>query len=159
MWAILAGGHHRGQAHDSLHVGMSNPGMGAMLHYLGGGSPKNPSDYYGRKIAKAERIGEVLRLTFDDGVAIQISDEAQSCCESRFMRTDDNLGDLVGKTLVAIETNSAKSEAETKEGEYGDMDEAVFLDIKTNDQVISFSFHNQHNGYYGGFGLSLAEVT
>lgn len=132
--------------------------MGAMLHYLGGGSPKSPSDYYGRTITKAEQVGEELRLGFEDGVTIRIFDNGQSCCEYRFMRTDDDLATLVGKKLVAIETNAAKSEAETKDDGDG-ASEAVFLDVKTDGGMISFSFHNEHNGYYGGFGLSLDEVA
>jgi hypothetical protein len=127
-----------------------------MLHYLGGGSPKNPSDYYGRKITDAKQQGDELRLTFEDGVTIRIFDNGQSCCESRYMRTDDDLSTLVGKTLVAIDANEAKAVSNT--GDYGDMEEATFLDVKTQDGLVSFSFHVDHNGYYGGFGLSLDEV-
>lgn len=126
-----------------------------MIHILGGGSPKNPTDYCGRKIVKAEQVGDELHISFEDGVAIRIFDGGQSCCESRYMRTDDDLKSLAGKTLVAIDENLAKSNSVDESGEVHEM---AFLDVKTNDGLVSFSFHNEHNGYYGGFGLSLDEI-
>jgi hypothetical protein len=137
---------------------VSAPGIGAMLHALGGGSAKDPAAYYGRRITKAEKTGDELRLTFEDGVTIRIFDDGQSCCESRYMRTDDDLSTLVGHRLVAIETNAAKSDEFSDPDPYATHD-AVFLDVKTDGGLISFSFHNEHNGYYGGFGLSVDEVT
>ena len=132
-------------------------GIGAMLHYLGGGSAKDPATYYGRIITKAEQVKDKLRLVFDDGVAISISDRGQSCCEYRYMRTDDDLASLVGHKLVAIETNDAKTDSFEPPPDKYDTHEAVFLDIKTDGGMITFSFHNEHNGYYGGFGLDCRE--
>ncbi|RLC98907.1 MAG: hypothetical protein DRI46_10440 [Chloroflexi bacterium] len=133
---------------------MSQPGMGAMLHYLGGGSPKNPEEYYGRKIADAVFKDSEIKLVFDDGVGIRILDSAQSCCEERYMTCDDNIKDLIGNTLTAIET---KEGPETNDG-YGEVHEVVFLIIKAGHEEISVATHNEHNGYYGGFGISLDEI-
>lgn len=127
-------------------------GMGAMLHQLGGGSPKNASDYYGRKITNAVFKNDQLRLTFEDGVTVKIWDDAQSCCENRYMVVDDDLTTLVGKTLKTIEVKYVDEPVE-----YGDH-EVAFLEIVTDQNVVSVATHNEHNGYYGGFGLSIDEV-
>lgn len=130
-------------------------GMGAMLHALGGGSPESAETYYGRKITDARLANDEIRLTFDDGVTIRIWDAGQSCCESRYTRTDDNPADLVGKVLTKIEVK----EAPDQEGKwYGDVHEIAFLEIQAGDETVTFSTHNEHNGYYGGFGLALEQV-
>lgn len=129
------------------------PGVGAMLHALGGGSEKDPKDYYGRKITAAAKDGDDFRLTFDDGVTIEISDAGQSCCEHRYVVMDDDPSVLVGHRLVAIEVNR------TEDAPSEDTHEVAFLDVKSDGGMVSFSFHNEHNGYYGGFGLNVAEVS
>lgn len=133
---------------------MSQPGIGAMLHLLSGGSKNDPSKYVGRVIESAAQDGDTLVLSFRDGTSIVISDDGQSCCESRYMRTDDSLKDLFGLTLTGIETNTARSGNVEDDYEHH---EVVFLDIKTDKNVVQFSFHNVHNGYYGGFGLNISE--
>lgn len=130
-------------------------GIGAMLHYLGGGSENSAEKYYGRKIVEAalDSENERLRLTFDDGVKISIWDDGQSCCESRYMRTDDDLSSLVGHVLVRIEAKNGPD----VEGEYGDVHEQVFVEVATDGGFITIANHNEHNGYYGGFGLTITE--
>jgi hypothetical protein len=144
---------------------MSQPGIGTMLHFLGGGSEKNASDYYGRKITAVftstgpgyRSVGEcekeALNITFDDGVTIRLTDEGQSCCEHRFMTCDDDLSKLVGGHLRKIEVRELKEETV----EYGDHEQA-FVEIATDECFITVVTHNEHNGYYGGFGLSIGEV-
>ena len=134
---------------------MSQTGIGAMLHMLGGGSEHNPDEFYGRKITEASCSDECLRISFDDGVTIQISDEGQSCCESRYITCDDDPTDLVGCTLRAIETRPVHD----IEGEHGDVHEQIFIDIKTDKASINLCTHNEHNGYYGGFGLTIKRVV
>ncbi len=131
-----------------------NLGIGAMMHYLSGGSKESADKYYGRKIKAASMKNEKLNIAFEDGSEIQIFDNGPSCCESRYMRTDDDVNWLVGKTLKAINTKPA----DNKTGEYGEEHECVFLEIDTNEGCITFSNHNEHNGYYGGFGLTINEV-
>lgn len=131
-------------------------GMGVMLHALSGGSPHRVPEYVGKRILGAEQQGNTLRLMLE-GVTIAISDQGQSCCEYRYMRTDDDLSALVGRVLTGIEE---APEAPTRDvSEYGDVKEAMFLNILTDQGLgAQFSFHNEHNGYYGGFSLSIAEV-
>jgi len=126
-----------------------------MLHTLGGGSPKSASDYYGKKITGAELVGDEFRLKFDDGVEIKIWDDSQSCCESRYMTCDDEPRDLVGQKLVSIEVKEGA--APENDDEWGEH-EIAFLEIQGDKSSIQFATHNEHNGYYGGFGLSLDEV-
>lgn len=145
---------------------MSQPGFGAMIHFLGGGSKKNASDYYGRRITAAamstepgyRSIGdgqkEALNLTFDDGVTIRLTDEGQSCCEHRYMTCDDDLSKLIGGKLAKIEVRDVKEES----GEYGDEHEQAFVEVATDECFVTIVTHNEHNGYYGGFGLSIDEV-
>ena len=132
---------------------MSQPGIGAMLHYLSGGSPKSASDYYGRKIVSAALYDNALTLGLDNGKKIKIWDNGQSCCESRYMRTDDQVESLVGHTLTRIEAKEAPNEPY----EYGEH-EVVFVEVGTDQNFVTIANHNEHNGYYGGFGLSIDEV-
>ncbi len=130
---------------------MGQPGMGAMLHQLGGGSEHDPAEFYGRRITAAEMADERLKLTFEGGAKIDIWDNGQSCCESRYMRTDDDVQSLVDGVLNRIEAKSGPVE----EGEYGDEHEIVFLEIGTDRGFVTVANHNEHNGYYGGFGLTV----
>lgn len=135
---------------------MSRPGIGAMIHRLSGGSEESPSKYAGRKITAAVLADNALSLTFSDGVRIRLYDDAQSCCESRYITTDDDPVSLVGGMLRAIE---AKLGPET-EGEYEDMHETCFVEVSTVEGVIvTLTTHVEHNGYYGGFGLTIKEET
>jgi hypothetical protein len=133
---------------------MSVLGIGAMIHALKGGSEQSPEKYVGREIVGAALSDDVLRLKFADGVAIELFDDGQSCCESRYVTTDDDVGSLVGRRLVSI---SAKKGPET-EGEYGDVHETMFVEVQTDGGFITLTTHNEHNGYYGGFGLTIREV-
>jgi hypothetical protein len=128
-------------------------GIGAMLHHLGGGSEHNPSEYYGRLIVAADIDDNRLRLTFDDGKRVSLWDNGQSCCESRYMTTDDDVQSLVGQRLRIIE---AKDAANVVNGHYEDH-EQVFVEVAGDKSTITVVNHNEHNGYYGGFGLTLTE--
>lgn len=138
---------------------MAQPGIGAMLHYLSGGSDHEAKEYAGREIVAArlnqDASPERVEVTFMDGVTIHILDEGQSCCESRYITCDDDWIDLVGGRLLDIETKDAGD----VESEYGEFHEAVFIEIKTDKGHVAFTTHNEHNGYYGGFGLTIREVS
>lgn len=129
---------------------MTQAGIGAMLHYLSGGSPRDPDEFVGRVIAGASLEEDALRLTFADGTRIKIWDNGQSCCESRYMRSDDDVQSLVGKKLVMIEAREAP---EIQDG--GECHEVCFLEVRTDSGFVTIANHNEHNGYYGGFGLSI----
>lgn len=134
---------------------MAQLGIGAMLHYLGGGSAPSPKEFVGKTISSAELKDEALFIGFEDGVRIKIFDNGQSCCESRYMRTDDDVQTLVGHKLMRID---AKDASEKTDGDY-DVHEICFLEVGTDSGFVTVANHNQHNGYYGGFGLSIDVVT
>lgn len=138
---------------------MSQIGIGAMLHCLDGGSEHAPAEYVGQRIVAAElaetgRDGgdQKLVLTFEDGRKIAIWDAGQSCCESRYMTTDDNVSSLVGHTLQRIEAK----EVPTAESD-DDCHEQIFVEIGTDQGCITLVNHNEHNGWYGGFDLTITE--
>jgi hypothetical protein len=125
-----------------------------MLHFLGGGSDEDPAKYYGRKIIEAGINDERLLLKFEDGVSIKVWDDGQSCCEHRYITCDDNVQDLVGGILTKIESK----EGDSKEEDY-ETHEWCFVDIVTDKATITMCTHNEHNGYYGGFGLLVTEIV
>tara|TARA_R110000868_G_scaffold63218_1_gene190520 strand:+ start:72 stop:473 length:402 start_codon:yes stop_codon:yes gene_type:complete len=132
---------------------MTQVGIGAMLHALGGGSENAAEKYYGRNIVSAKLTEERLTIGFDDGIAIQIWDDGQSCCESRYITTDDDVQSLVGNVLRRIEAKDGPN----AEDDYGDH-EQVFVEVGTDQGFITLVNHNEHNGYYGGFGLTITEA-
>ena len=135
---------------------MSQPDLGTMLYFLVGGSANSADKYYGRKIAGAEINENFLRLCFTDGQNIWIWDDGQSCCESRYITCDDNVKDLIGGTLIGIEAKKVSNITDEYK-EYDEVHEQVFIEIKTDKGFITFTTHNEHNGCYGGFVLTITE--
>ena len=82
-----------------------------------------------------------------------VSDEGQSCCEHRYITTDDDLPSYTGAMLLAL----VQTEGRTTEVEpgWGDLHERSFLRLYTSNGVCVFETHNEHNGYYGGFCVRL----
>lgn len=128
------------------------PGMGVMIQQLCG-PDHSPSEYIGLRISSARLEDEKLHLSFEGGKKIEIWDAGQSCCESRYMRTDDDLGSLVGHQLTGINLKPAPNEPDR----YGDH-EVCFLEISTDGGAVTLANHNEHNGYYGGFALNISEL-
>lgn len=129
-------------------------GVGAMLHILTGGSKHSASEYYGQKITAAEIVDDRLRLSLSGGKTVEIWDNGQSCCENRYMSTDDDVSSLVGHNLMRIEAKDGP----TEEDQCGSAHEQVFVEVGTDKGFITIANHNEHNGYYGGFGLTITEV-
>ena len=129
-------------------------GMGAMLHYLSGGSEHNPEEYYNKVIDKAFLEDDIFNIHFKDGIKITITDEGQSCCESRYITTDDEPSVLNGHKLIKIETKEAPTIEDVWE-----VHEQVFIEIATDKAFITLTTHNEHNGYYGGVALTIKEVN
>jgi hypothetical protein len=127
-------------------------GVGAMLHALGGGSQHSATEYYGQKIVSAAIVDNRLRLALGNGKSIAIWDDGQSCCEARYMSTDDDVSKIVGGTITRIEARNAPDLPD----EYGSH-ECVFVEVGTDECFITIVNHNEHNGYYGGFGLTITE--
>jgi hypothetical protein len=102
----------------------------------------------GREIASAKLENDTLSLAFTDGTSAQLWDGGQSCCETRYVTTDDDPVTLVGNCIVSITT---------KQGPYVREDyqehEQVFVEVQTTGGFITLVTHNEHNGYYGGFSI------
>ena len=128
--------------------------IGVMMSRVWGESA-DLSKYIGKRIRSAEIKGEQeLRIIFDDGTGIMLTDDGQSCCERRYMHTDDDLNSIAGHELRRIELKDGP----TKEDAYGDSHEQQFLEIGTDQGFVTIVNHNEHNGYYGGFAIKLAEI-
>ena len=134
---------------------MGQLGMGVMLNMLGGNDESVDAftGAIGKTIAQLN-LGQddALHFVFDDGSKIKLFDDGQSCCESRYMRTDDNLEDFVGAKLLGAEIKEAPSEPDEC-GEH----EVEFLEVQTDRGVFTMASHNEHSGYYGGFSIRAAK--
>ncbi len=137
---------------------MTQLGIGVMLKYLAGNeeSVKAFSGGVNKEIAELKLEDNELRFTFSDGYKIKLFDDGQSCCESRYMTTDDSLQDFIGSILLDAEI----SEAPDVESEDNDdaAHEVEFLKVKTSKGVFTMESHNEHNGYYGGFDVCAAVI-
>ena len=94
----------------------------------------------------------VLRFTFTDGSKLRVYDNGQSCCESRYMQTDDTLGDFVGANLLGVEVRETVGGS----GEHEEEHEVQFLIVATSKGSFTAANYNDHNGYYGGFSIEAA---
>src|SRR5687768_10894500 len=103
----------------------------------------------GRTIERAEfdKENETLRINFTDGSKLALWDDGQCCCENRYMVVDDSLCGFNGAKLVKVETVDGPDQDERY-----DVHEVQFLNIETSLGLIQAASHNEHNGYYGGFG-------
>ncbi len=135
---------------------MSQPGIGVMIGYLAGNesSVNAFKSALNKEISALELKDDELYFTFSDGTKIKLFDDGQSCCENRYMTTDDDLPYYVGSVLMDAEV----AEAPNRPDEYGDH-EVQFLKVKTSKGVFTMESHNEHNGYYGGFSVRAAVVN
>lgn len=92
---------------------------------------------------------EELCIAFTDGTELVITDQGQSCCESRYMSLVGDFTYHIGAQLVKVEEAEG---AQPLEEEYN-VHEIVFLKVDTTKGGFTFATHNEHNGYYGGFDL------
>ncbi|MDB5358806.1 MAG: hypothetical protein JWO51_103 [Rhodospirillales bacterium] len=110
----------------------------------------------GNRISRVELVAYgdgAVRLTFEDGRTIEICDNGRSCCENRYITTDDDLASLVGHVLIRIDAKDGpESEAD------GEPHETCFIEIGTDQNFVTLVTHNEHNGYYGGFDLTIREI-
>lgn len=82
--------------------------------------------------------------------SLRVWDDGQSCCESRYATTDDELDTFAGAKLVGIELVNVPDADTELIDEYH---EQVFVKIETTAGTITLVTHNEHNGYYGGFHI------
>lgn len=95
---------------------------------------------------------DALHFTFTDGAKMKLFDTGQSCCESRYMRTDDDLQSFVGAVLTGAEIKPAEPLSNEDMGVH----DIEFLEVQTDRGVFTMVSHNEHNGYYGGFSIEAA---
>ena len=126
-------------------------GLGVMLRHLCGNTDTVNAikESFGKKIVGLKLEDNKLYMTFADKTGIYFWDNGQSCCEHRYMHTDDDLEYHVGGKFKDVEV------ADGPEGEdqYGEMKECQFLKITTTKGVFTMANYNEHNGYYGGFAI------
>lgn len=129
------------------------PGMGVMIRMLCGGEDSVAAfkECVGKKITALCLLDDVLHFVMDDGTRMSMADRGQSCCETRYMMTDDNLQDFVGATLLKAEVRDAPDIQDEHEEH-----EVQFLLITTSVGTFTMTTHNIHNGYYGGFSIEAA---
>ena len=136
---------------------MGQTGLGVMIGYLAGNADSvNAFKSALNKTIAGLTLGndDALHFTFEDGCKIKLFDDGRSCCESRYMRTDDNLIDYIGAQLLDVEIK----EAPKMPAKY-DEHEIQFLEVRTSKGCFTMSCHNEHNGYYGGFLIRATEET
>lgn len=131
---------------------MSSPGLGVMIGYLGGNEETVKANMaaMNKRIADITVKDDTLTLKFTDGSLLQAVDGGQSCCEHRYMVCDDKLSDYVGATYTGMEIRDAP---DVDDG--GEVHEVQFLYVHTSIGSFSVANHNEHNGYYGGFWITL----
>lgn len=134
---------------------MEYPGLGVMIGWLGGDEEtvKAVTGAIGKTIESVELKYDNLLLHFTDGETLRLFDDGQSCCERRYMTTDDNLSYYKNCTFDKIEIKEAPSVEEP----YGEVHEVQFLEITTSLGAFQMASHNEHNGYYGGFWIVARE--
>jgi hypothetical protein len=135
---------------------MGQLGMGKMFRMMAGNSASVEA-------VKASLDQEIRSVSINDnslliGLAdhvLQLTDQAQSCCERRYMVCDDKLDNFIGGTLLDLSVEDAPSTGNRDECAVHDVQ---FLHVKTSNGSFTVSNHNEHNGYYGGFSIE-ASIT
>lgn len=130
----------------------NNLGMGVMIDMLRGNKEtvESVQSSIGKKIESIVIDDNNLKITFDDGSLLKLWDGGQSCCEHRYMSTDDDLGYFKGAELLKIEIKDAPNVVMNDYEEH----EVQFLEVTTSTGSFQCANHNEHNGYYGGFSIN-----
>lgn len=129
---------------------MGQLGMKVMINYLGGNEEtvnviKNS---LGKSVKDVYMKDDVLHFEFYDNTKMIMFDDGQSCCETRYMMTSDDLSYYKDSRFLNVELR----EVPNRDADYGEH-EVQFLLITTDKGVFTMETHNEHNGYYGGFSI------
>lgn len=132
---------------------MSQLGLGVMIDYLKGNEDtvNAVKQSLGKRIKgiKLDEDKNELIFTFNDKTKLIIWDNGQSCCEDRYMRTDDKLKEFINAKLIGLEIKDGPSQDDDR-----GCHEIQLLDVKTSKGIFQMANHNKHDGYYGGFSLN-----
>ena len=128
-----------------------NLGVGVMVKMIFGDRDTGRviQESVGKEIKSIVLEEEELTIVFDDSRLV-LWDDGQSCCELRYMHTDDKLSDFIGSEFLGAEIRDGPDE----EDEYSDVKESQFLVIDTSIGQFTIVNYNEHNGYYGGFAIA-----
>lgn len=107
------------------------------------------------EVAAVSLEDDALTLLLRCGKTVTFRDMQPSCCEKRYLRTEDDIQAVVGLKLRKIELSSVFVDEDSR----GDVHEVCFLKLEFDSWGhITLCSHNEHNGYYGGIDL-IVEVT
>lgn len=126
--------------------------MGVMIQMLGGNRETVEAfqSSLDKVITGFKLEDNVITFDFEDGSALDLYDAGQSCCESRWITTDDTLEDFIGGKLVDAEVSEI---VDADDEDSYEVHEVAFLRLTTTKGVAVFETHVDHNGYYGGFAV------
>lgn len=137
------------------------PGIGVMLSFLSDGndSAEVIAAVIGQRIDALKMVHpesendwrqtDRLSIAFTGGPTVEIYDNGQSCCETRYMLTDDDLTTFVGAEFRGVRIQDGPEIRD----EYGETHESQFLMVDTSLGTFTMTTHNEHNGWYGGFAI------
>lgn len=109
----------------------------------------------GKKILSVKLEEQEIIIGLEDNKKFILSDIGQSCCEKRYLSTDDDISALLGKKLTNVEVKYGGGRHE----ESDEVHEMAFLELRTEDDTyVTICAHNKHNGYYGGINLEISEI-
>jgi hypothetical protein len=109
----------------------------------------------GLEMREIEIDGNLLVLSFVDGSKLKLWDDMQNCCEHRYMTCDDELEHYKRLVFMGAELRDGPNISEPDDYTVHNQQ---FLLVDTTLGAFTVATHNEHNGYYGGFGLA-AEFT
>lgn len=92
-----------------------------------------------------DRAGWIV-LTFASGTKLCLGGSPGDCCANHYITCDDDLDSFVGGMLRYVEVVTL----DDQDDEYGDRHEQTFVKVETTQGCLTFTSHNEHNGYYGG---------
>jgi hypothetical protein len=129
---------------------VSNLGIGVLINLIGGRSEEE-AKVFNDALGKTITSLWIDEEAHDDGsLKIEIWDSGRSCCESRFIDTDDTLSDFLGSVFRGVDIRITEPK---DAGDEMSTTEEAFLLVHTSAGDFTVVTHNIHNGYYGGFYL------
>lgn len=140
-----------------------NLGIGVMLQMLSGDSEEERAlvaASIGKKLVALDVSDSDLVLRFTDGTGLRFHDGGQSCCENRYMSCDDDLPYFAGAEFRGAETRDVTEEDDIEDDEDNyESHDIEFLLVHTDKGDITIANHNEHNGYYGGFAITVSAIA
>lgn len=112
---------------------------------------KKINEHLGKKIDEICMKDYIFTIKFTDGSRLEFKDVGQSCCERRYMTCDDNVDEFRNSIFNGASIRNGDG-LDTESSDFHDIE---FILIHTNNGDITVANHNEHNGYYGGFNITV----